>query len=63
MGRSGGWRDTDGRTARERRRLSSADARARFIETVRRRPLNLVKSTLMIAAAALLIMALLLRFW
>ena len=38
-----GWRDTDGRTAAERRQVKGAEDRARFAETVRRRPLTLLK--------------------
>lgn len=56
-----GWRDAEGRTAAERRTLESAEVRARFIDRVRRRPLSLVKPALMLAFAALLIGALILR--
>jgi hypothetical protein len=57
----GGWRDADGRTASERRRLRGAEERARFLDTVRRRPLSLVRPTLVLALAALLIFALVSR--
>jgi hypothetical protein len=39
----GGWRDTDGRTAAERRKLQTANDRAHFADALRRRPLGLVK--------------------
>lgn len=58
MGESSGWRDTEGRTAAERQRLNDAAGRARFVDTVRRRPLSLVKPALMLALAAVLIFAL-----
>lgn len=57
----GGWRDAEGRTAPERRRLDSAQERARFIDRVRHRPFSLVKPALMLAFAALLAGALILR--
>ncbi len=41
-----GWRDTEGRTAAERKRLRGAGDRARFAETVRQRPLSLLKGLL-----------------
>ena len=56
-----GWRDAEGRTASERRKLDGAEDRARFIDRMRRRPLGLVKPTLALAFAALLIAALILR--
>jgi hypothetical protein len=39
-----GWRDAEGRTASERRRLRAGEERARFVDTARRRPLTLLKS-------------------
>ena len=57
----GGWREAEGRTASERRRIESGEGRARFIGRVRRRPLSLMKPALMLAFAALLIGALILR--
>lgn len=38
-----GWRDADGRTAAERRQVKSAEDRARLVDTVRHRPLSLLK--------------------
>ena len=55
MGESSGWRDTEGRTAADRRKLGHAAARSRFVDTVRRRPLSLVKPMLMLTLAAALI--------
>ncbi|MGH6952395.1 MAG: hypothetical protein ACREH4_16145 [Vitreimonas sp.] len=57
----GGWRDAEGRTALERRRLNGAQGRARFIDRVRHRPLSLVKPALLLAFATLLAAALILR--
>jgi len=56
-----GWRDTDGRTAQQRRTVGEVEARTRFLDTVRHRPLSLVKPALGIAFVAILIAALLLR--
>jgi hypothetical protein len=58
MGESRGWRDTEGRTAADRRKLSDTEARARFADTLRRRPLSLVKPMLVLTLAAVLIFAL-----
>jgi len=58
-----GWRDTDGRTAAERRRVEGEQARARFGDTVRHRPLSLVKPALMIALAALIAWVLVSRYF
>ena len=41
-----GWRDQDGNTAAERRKVSGERERARFLETVRHRPLSLVRPIL-----------------
>lgn len=41
-----GWRDTDGRTAAERKKQRGAEERAHFAETARRRPLSLLKGLL-----------------
>ncbi|WP_135212058.1 hypothetical protein [Vitreimonas flagellata] len=57
-----GWRDTGGRTARERRARDDQAARARFIETAKTRPLSLVKPALSALFVLVLIMALLLAF-
>jgi hypothetical protein len=58
MGESGGWRDTEGRTAADRRKLNDTGAQARFVDTLRRRPLSMVKPMLMLTLAAVLIFAL-----
>lgn len=57
-----GWRDTEGRTATDRRKQGDAAARARFAETVKNKPLSLVKPVMSAAFVALLIAALLLAF-
>jgi len=38
-----GWRDGHGRTAAERRQVKGAEDRARLAETVRHRPLTVLK--------------------
>lgn len=38
-----GWRDSDGRTAAERKKVQGEQDRARFLATARHRPLSLVK--------------------
>jgi hypothetical protein len=53
-----GWRDEDGRTATERTKDRQAQARARFAETVRRRPLSLVKPALAAVFIGVLVFAL-----
>lgn len=53
-----GWRDTDGRTASERRKLRSATDRAQFAETLRRRPITFVKGLLGFAFILVLVFAL-----
>jgi hypothetical protein len=58
----GGWRDSEGRTAQQRRTDSGAAARAKLADTVRRRPLSLVKPALAAIFVAILIAALLLRW-
>ena len=58
----GGWRDTDGRTAGERRTRDGQAARARLAETVKNRPLSLVKSIFSALFVLVLIIALLLAF-
>lgn len=57
-----GWRDTDGRTAGERRAREDQAARARFAETLKNRPLSLVKPALSALFVLVLIIALLLAF-
>jgi len=39
----GGWRDSDGRTASERRSLRTAAERAQLADTIRHRPFSLLK--------------------
>jgi hypothetical protein len=57
-----GWRDTDGRTAGERRASGDQAARARLAETVKNRPLSLVKPVFGALVVFVLIIALLLAF-
>jgi hypothetical protein len=57
-----GWRDTDGRTADERRARDDQAARARFIERAKNRPLSLLKPALSALFMFVLIVALLLAF-
>ncbi len=54
-----GWRDEDGKTAVERRKVSGGRERARLLETVRRRPLTLVRPILGALFVAVLAFALL----
>jgi hypothetical protein len=54
-----GWRDQDGNTAAERRKLRSEQDRATFADTVRRRPLSLVRPILGALFVAILVFALL----
>jgi hypothetical protein len=54
----GGWRDVDGRTARERRRVDGEANVARLAEAVRRRPLTLLKGFAGFAFALMLALAL-----
>ncbi|MFT3728712.1 MAG: hypothetical protein QM759_12880 [Terricaulis sp.] len=42
----GGWRDTDGRTASERKQQRRAADRVAFINTARQRPFSLLKGLL-----------------
>ena len=54
-----GWRDAEGRTARERAKLRGAEERAKFMRTARHRPLTLLKGLLGFASVLLLVFALL----
>jgi len=54
-----GWRDQDGNTATERRKASGDRERARLMETVRRRPLSLIRPILGALFVAVLVFALL----
>ena len=53
-----GWRDSEGRTARERTKQRGAEERAAFVSTARGRPLTLVKGFLGFAFVLLLAFAL-----
>jgi hypothetical protein len=53
-----GWRDSEGRTVRERAKQRGAEDRAAFGYTLRYRPLTLVKGFLGFAFVALLVFAL-----
>lgn len=54
-----GWRDEDGRTAGERRKVQSEQERAHLIDTMRHRPLSLVRPILGGLFVLLLVFALL----
>ncbi|WP_395646577.1 hypothetical protein [Terricaulis sp.] len=54
-----GWRDVDGRTASERRQHAGDVERTRLLDTLRHRPLSLVKPALAGVFVLLLIAALL----
>jgi len=53
-----GWRDSEGRTARERAKERGAEERAEFMRTARHRPLTLLKGFLGFAFVLLLVFAL-----
>lgn len=53
-----GWRDADGRTAADRKKIRGAEERARFAADVRHRPLTLLKGLLGFAFILVLIVAL-----
>lgn len=57
-----GWRDQDGNTAAERRKVSGERERTRFLETVRHRPLNLMRPILGATFVLVLIFALLFAY-
>lgn len=54
-----GWRDGDGRTAAERKKIQGAEERARFAADVRHRPLTLLKGLLGFGFILILVFALL----
>ncbi|MBY0565586.1 MAG: hypothetical protein K2P58_15560 [Hyphomonadaceae bacterium] len=56
-----GWRDTDGRTPETRRRENAAVERARFLDTLKRRPQTFVKPVLFTLFVLVIAAALLLR--
>lgn len=53
-----GWRDSDGRTARERAQERGAAERAELMQNARRRPLTLLKGLLGFAFVLVLVFAL-----
>jgi hypothetical protein len=53
-----GWRDGDGRTAAERRKVRGAEDRARLAADVRHRPLSLLKGLLGFAFVLVIVFAL-----
>ncbi|MEZ5955603.1 MAG: hypothetical protein R3C27_00095 [Hyphomonadaceae bacterium] len=53
-----GWRDGEGRTAAERRKLGNERQRAQFFADVRYRPLTALKTFAAFAFVALLVFAL-----
>ena len=55
-----GWRDADGNTAGERRKLRAKQERDSFAAAVRHRPLSLLKGLLGLAFIFVLVLALLL---
>ncbi|UPT62804.1 MAG: hypothetical protein M0D54_21170 [Hyphomonadaceae bacterium JAD_PAG50586_4] len=57
-----GWRDTEGRTAEERRTRQDRSLRPRLAETVKNRPLSLVMPIFSALFVLVLIIALLLAF-
>lgn len=54
----GAWRDQDGRTAADRQKAQSASDRAHFFDTLRNRPLSLLKPALGLLFVATLAFAL-----
>jgi hypothetical protein len=56
-----GWRDTEGRTRTERARERRREAHGHALDTVRHRPLSLLKPALALGFILILIAALLLR--
>jgi len=55
-----GWRDSDGNTAAERRKLRGEQDRAAFADAVRHRPLSLLRGFLGFAFIVVLVLALVL---
>jgi hypothetical protein len=53
-----GWRDSDGRTAGERKKREGDQERARFLATARHRPLSLLKGLLGFVFILVLVFAL-----
>jgi len=54
----GGWRDSEGRTAADRKRESADAARRSFFATLRHRPASLVKPALGFVFVLVLVFAL-----
>lgn len=55
-----GWRDNDGRTARDRRKLADEQSRADLLDTLRYRPHTLIKPVAAFLFALLIVIAVLL---
>ncbi|MEQ1493373.1 MAG: hypothetical protein ABL932_22775 [Terricaulis sp.] len=55
----GGWRDEDGRTATDRKKVKGEEDRARFAADVRHRPLTLIKGLAGLVLVMILVFALL----
>ena len=53
-----GWRDSEGRTARERARERGAEEREAFLHVARHRPLTMLKGLFGLAFVLLLVFAL-----
>lgn len=53
-----GWRDEDGRTATDRKKIGNDQERARLFADVRHRPLTVLKGLAAFAFVALLVFAL-----
>lgn len=53
-----GWRDSEGRTVKQRTQQRGAAERSRFMETLRYRPLSVLKALLGLGFVLLLIIAL-----
>lgn len=58
-----GWRDSDGRTASDRKSAQRAEERAQLAETVRNRPLRLAKPLLGALFVSVLVFALVSALW
>lgn len=57
-----GWRDEDGHTAAERKKLRRGEDRARLAAEVRHRPLSFLKTLAGFALAMILVLALIAAF-
>lgn len=54
----GGWRDEDGRTASDRKKVQGSENRARVMDTLRNRPADLVKPVVGALFIGVLVLAL-----